>query len=146
MYCSAQRHKPTHHLPRTVLALPHMWYPDSYIPLFTLHCKTSPVNKQVVSATVHIWRGSVGLWRRTGRSSRPREGGSAVYEQPRWQQAEGAAVLQPGSATCGMAGQWDQASASPKAKPSRWSAGSHRNHPHAPRGTCGVPRLVPSTL
>lgn len=74
MSCSARRHKPTHHLPSTVLALPHAWYPESYIPLFTLHCKNSPVNKQVVSATVHIWRGSFGLWRRPGGSHRPGEG------------------------------------------------------------------------
>lgn len=68
--------QPPHHptTTTTVLALPHVWYPDSYIPLFTLHCKTSPVNKQVVSATAHTWRGSFGLWRRTGRGSRPREG------------------------------------------------------------------------
>lgn len=66
--CSAQT-KPTHHLPPNILALPHTWHPDSPIPRFALHCKTSPVNKQAVSGSVHVWRGHLGLWRRTGRSS-----------------------------------------------------------------------------
>lgn len=39
-------HEPTRHLP-PALALPQVWYPDCCIPFFTLHCKTSPVNKQM---------------------------------------------------------------------------------------------------
>lgn len=96
---SAQRHEPTRHLP-AALALLHVWYPDVYIPLFTVHCKTSPVNKQMVSGTVFIWRGSIACG--GGRAAALE--GNVQCKQPRWQQAEGVAVLQPGSAASGVAG------------------------------------------
>lgn len=108
---------------------PHVVPRQSYLSVRT-PLQNFPSKQTSGISLFRVWRGRFGLWRRTGRSSRSTgEGVRLCTPAPL---AEGVAVPQPHAAACGMEGQGDQASTSPEAKPSRWSAGSHRNHPCTP--------------
>lgn len=101
--CSAQRHESTHHLP-PALALPQVWYPDGCIPLFTLHCKTSPVYKQAISGSVCVWRGSIacGGWQQPSMAA-------CRAESPAGSRLEGQPCPSPatsGTAGRGLQGKW----------------------------------------